>query len=130
MEYINLVAYVKCKIDNILQSVRTRAQAYVDDIICKAKSLSDLLKKLWILFDIFLKYNISIKLTKFFFNYPNIRLLGQQVNSLDLTTLEEKFKAIKFLTYSKILDVLKYYLGLIGYLYNYIHFYVQLTALF
>lgn len=108
MGYINLVAYVQQKIDHILREVCAWAPDYVDDIICKARSLSDLLKKLRILFKIFLKYNISIKLTKFFLNYSNIGLLGQRVNSLGLTILEEKFWAIKHLTYLKTLSVLEY----------------------
>lgn len=49
----------------------------MDDIICGAKSLPDLLKKLRILFDIFVKYNISIKPSKSFLNYPDVGLLGQ-----------------------------------------------------
>ena len=60
------MAYVQHEIDNILQNVRTLVWVYIDDIIYKAKSLSDLLKKLHIFFDIFLKYNISIKPTKSF----------------------------------------------------------------
>lgn len=73
--YINSVAYVQHKIDKILYSIVLRVRAYVNDIICKAKSLLDLFEKLHILFDIFLEYNIYIKLTKFFFNYPDIELL-------------------------------------------------------
>ena len=77
MGYINSVAYVQREIDNILQDVRAWARAYMDDIICEAKSLTDLLQKLCILFDIFLEYNISIKPTKSFLNYPDVKLLGQ-----------------------------------------------------
>lgn len=84
--------------------------------------------KLRNLFDIFLKYNISIKSIKSFFNYPDVGLLGQQVNFLGLTILEEKLRAIKYLAYPKTLNVLKSYLGLTGYLCNYIHFYTQLAA--
>lgn len=102
----------------------------MDDIICEAKSLLVLFKKLRILFDIFLEYNIYIKHTKSFFNYPNIGFLRQWVNSLGLTISEEKFKAINFLTYLKTLNALKYYSRLINYFYNYIHFYAQLVALF
>lgn len=129
MGYINSVVYIQREIDNILQSVRAWARAYVDDIICRAKSLFDLLRNLCILFDIFLKYNISIKLTKSFLNYPDVGLLGQQINSLGLITSEVKLRAIKHLTYPKTLDTLEYYLGLIGYFQNYIHFYAQLAAL-
>ena len=80
------------------------------------------------MFDIFLHYNISIKPTKSYLNYPNVGLLGQQVNSLDLTTSEEKLRAIRLLTYPDTLGALEYYLGLIRYLQNYIHFSAQLAA--
>ena len=46
MGYINSVAYVQQKIDNILREVHAWARAYIDDIICGARSLSDLLKKI------------------------------------------------------------------------------------
>ena len=129
MGYINSVACVQREMDNILRDVRAWARAYMDDIICAAKSLTDPLQKLRILFDIFLKYNISIKPTKSFLNYPDVGLLGQQVNSLGLTTSKEKLRAIKHLTYPETLGLLEYYLGLTGYLRNYIHFYAQLAAL-
>lgn len=128
MRYINLVAYIQQEIDNILREVRTWARACVDNIICRAKSLSDLLKKLRILFGIFLKYNISIKPTKSFLHYLDIEFLGQQVHFLGFTTLEKKLWAIKHLTYLETLDTLKYYFRLTSYLHNYIHFYTQLTA--
>lgn len=128
MRCINSVAYVQHEIDNILRNVHAWAQTYVDDIICRAKFLFDLLKKLHILFDIFLEYNISIKSIKSFFNYPNIGLLGQQVSFLGLTILEEKLRAIKHLTYPETLGALEYYLGLTSYLRNYIHFYAQLAT--
>lgn len=123
MRYITSVTYVQQEINNILKKAHTWARAYVDDIICGAMSLSDLLEKLRILFDIFLKYNISIKLSKSFLNYPNVRLLGQKVSSLGLTTSEEKLRAIKLVNYPKTLDAFEYYLRLTGYLRNYIHFY-------
>ena len=128
MGYINSVAYVQHEIDNILRNVHAWTRAYIDDIICRAKSLSNLLEKLRILFDIFLKYNISIKPNKSFLNYPDVGLLGQQVSSLGLTTSEEKLRAVKYLTYPKTLGALEYYLGLTGYLRNYIHFYAQLAV--
>lgn len=54
---------------------------YVDNIICNTRSLLDFLKKLQILVDIFLYNNISIKFTKLYLNYLDVRLLGQEVNS-------------------------------------------------
>lgn len=95
----------------------------MDDTIFRAKFLPDLFEKLHILFDIFMKYNISIKPNKSFLNYLNVGLLDQKVHFLDLTTSEKKLKTIKLLNYSETLDALKYYLGLTGYLRNYIHYY-------
>lgn len=123
------MVYVQHKINNILKHIRAYTFVYIDDIICRAKSLADLLKKLRVLFDIFFYYNIFIKPTKSFLNYLDVGLLGQQINSLGLTTLEKKLKAIKLLTYLKTLSVLEYYLGLTGYLRNYVHYYTQLVAL-
>lgn len=76
MSYINSVDYVQQKLDNIFWDVQAWAQAYIDNIICGARSLSDLFSKLQILFDLFLYYNISIKPIKFYLNYPNVRFLG------------------------------------------------------
>ena len=128
MGYINSVAYVQREIDNILRSVRFWAWAYIDNIICKARSPPDLLEKLQTLFEIFPKYNISISPTKSYLNYPDLALLGQRVNSLGLTTLEQKLEVIRFLSYPETLGALKYYLGLTGYLRSYIHFYAQLAT--
>ena len=68
MGYINSVVYVQCKIDNILRNVQAWARAYIDDIVCGAKSLPDLLDKLRTLFEIFLAYNISSSPTKSYLN--------------------------------------------------------------
>ena len=108
MDSINSVAYVQQEIDNILRDVRAWARAYVDDIICSARSLPDLLNKLRILFDIFRYYNISIKPTKSYLNYPDVGLLGQRVNFLGLNTSEEKLRAIRLLTYPDTLEALEY----------------------
>lgn len=128
MGYINSVAYVQREIDNIFRAVQAWVRAYIDDIVCGAKSLPDLLDKLRTLFEIFLAYNISISPTKSYLNYPDVVLLGQQVDSLGLSTSEQKLKAIKLFTYPNTLGALEYYLGLTGYLKSYIHFYAQLAA--
>lgn len=130
MRYINSVAYVQYKIDIILHNIWAWAQAYIDNIVCRAKSFLDLLDKLHTLFEIFHTYNISISPIKSYLNYLNVVLLGQQVDSLGFTTLEQKLKAIKLFIYSNTLGALNYYLGLTGYLRSYIHFYAQLAALF
>lgn len=130
MSYINLVAYIEHKINNIFHHIQYWVKVYIKNIIYRAKSLFDLLNKLQILFNIFFKYNISIKPIKFYLNYLNIGLFGKKLNFLRLITLDKKFKVICFFNYSYILGIFKYYLGLISYLRGYIHFYAQLTILF
>lgn len=124
MGYINSIVHIQHEIKNILHSIRAWAQAYMNDIICEAKSLCDLLKKLCILFDIFLEYNICIKPTKSFLNYPDVGLIGQRVNSLGLITSKKKLRIINILTNPKTLGVLEYYLRHTSYLHNYIYFYI------
>lgn len=77
MGYINSVDYLQHEIDNILRDVRDWARAYIDDIICNGSSLDNLLRKFRALFEIFLHYNISIKPTQLYLNYPDIGLLSQ-----------------------------------------------------
>lgn len=91
--------------------------------------MADLLTKLRVFFEIFLCYNISIQPTKSYLNYPNITLLSQRVNSLGLSTFEEKLKIVHLLKYPKTLAALEYYLGLTGYLRSSIHYYAQLASL-
>ena len=129
MEYINSVAYVQHEIDNIVHAIRAWARVYINDIVCAAKLLPDLLDKLRTLFEIFLAYNISISPTKSYLNYPDMMFLGQRVDFLGLTTSEQKLKAIKLLTNPDTLGALEYYMGLTSYLTNYIHFYTQLAPL-
>lgn len=64
---------------------------------------------------IFMGYNILIKLIKTYVNYPNISFLDQKINFLSLIIAKNKLKVIQLLYYLDILDILKYYLSLIGY---------------
>lgn len=106
------MTYVQCKIDNIFRNIWSLTRAYIDDILCRIKSLPALLDKLQALFEIFLIYNISISPTKSYLNYLNVGLLGQRVNSLGLTTYKLKLKTIQLFNYPDTLKALEYYLGL------------------
>lgn len=127
MGYINSMTYVQREIDNILRSVWDWARAYVDNIICRARSLNNLLLKLHILFEIFVAYNISIKPTKTFLNYSNVALLGQEVNILGLIIAKKKLNVIRLLQYPLIVGALEYHLSLTDYLCSYIYYYAQLA---
>ena len=65
------------------------------------------------IFSLFREKRISIKPIKAFISYPNIHLLGQLVNSLGLTTTEEKLSAITKLEFPEILRDLERYLGMV-----------------
>ncbi len=94
MGYINSIAYVQYEIDTIVHAVSAWARTYINDIGSGATSVADLLQKLRVLFEIFVAYNISIKPTKTYLNYLDVRFLGQQVNSLGLTISDDKVRAI------------------------------------
>ena len=99
-------------------------KVYVNDIVIEAKSLIDYLLNLKSLFELFIKYNILISSMKIFLDYLNINLLKRRINLFDLVIVEDKLEAIKTLKYLITLRVLKYYLDLIDYLRNNVHYYI------
>lgn len=130
MSYVNFRIYVLEEIDNIFCNVRVSVQAYIDDIICRITSFENMFQKLWILFQIFVAFNISIKSIQIFLNNHDVDLLGQRIKSLNLTTTKKRLKVIKELIYLDIFGALKYYLGQTRYFHLFIHFYMQLANCF
>lgn len=104
------------KLSKFLSWVTSTQQPMFNKRLCGATLVADLLTKLCQHFQIFLAYNISIQLLKTYFNYPDISLLRQRVNSLGFLTIEDKLEVIKLLSYPQIFVILKYYLGLLVYL--------------
>ena len=98
-------------------------KVYVNDIVIKAKSFVDYLLNLKLLFKLFVKYNISISLTKIFLDYFNINLLNRYINLFNLIIAKNKLEAIKTLKYSIILKDLKHYLDLADYLRDNVYYY-------
>ena len=123
----NSIAYVQRQIDKILRPVRSFARAYVDDVVIGSHSFEEHVDHLRQVFELFQRFNISISPKKAFLAYPDVSLLGQKVNSFGLTTAEDKLKAISQLRYPRTLGDLEHYLGLTGYLRQYVHFYAQLA---
>ena len=75
-----------------------------------------------------MKYNIIITLTKIYLNYFNINLLRRKIDSLKIITVKNKLKIINKIFYFNIFNNLEYYLNLIKYFRNSIHFYTQLIS--
>ena len=124
MGCMNSIAYVQRQIDRILRPMK-HAKAYVDDVVSGARSFHQHIVNLRELFQVFTSVNVSISPTKTFLGYPDVNLLGQRVNSFGLSTASEKLKTISSLTYPSTVGDLEYYLGLTGYLRNYVHMYAQ-----
>ena len=129
MGNMNSIAYVQRQIDGLLRklSSKTKVKAYVDDIVTGAKTFQEHLEDLRQLFKLFTEYNITVSPTKTFLGYPDVQLLGRKVNSLGLISPEEKLKAISQLQFPRTLGELEHYLGLTGYLRQYVHLYAQLS---
>lgn len=73
-----------------------------------------------------MRHNVFISSVKIFLDYDSVNLLDRRVNSLDMTTSEDKLKAISFLSYLFTLSNLKHYLDLTDYLRSSVHMYAQL----
>ncbi len=72
MGYINSLTYVKREIDTILGSVPLWARDDINNIICGATLVANLIKKLHVLFNTFVFLNISIKPMKSYINYSDL----------------------------------------------------------
>ena len=71
--------------------------------------------------------NITLKATKLFLRYLSVTLLRQKVDELGLMILAKKLKAISLIKFPATLWDLKIYLGLTGYMRNYIPLYSLIT---
>lgn len=127
MGYKNSPSYVQRQIDRILRPYRHCARAYVDDIVIFSRTLEDHVRQLRQIFGVLRSNNISIKPTKAFIGYPSVQLLGQKVDSLGLATTEEKLKAIAKLKFPRTLRQLEHYLGLTGWLREYVKGYAKIS---
>ena len=63
---------------------------------------------------------------KAFIGYPSVKLLGQKVDMLGMSTSEEKLKAITSITFPESLSALETYIGLTNWLRDYVPFYAQI----
>ena len=127
MGYKGSPPYVQRQTDKLLRPYRSFAKAYVDDMIIFSKTLVEHLQHLRTIFQLFQDRRISLSPTKSFLGYPTVILLGQRVDSLGLTTSEEKLAAISALAFPRTLRDLEVFLGLTGWLRSSIPRYAQLA---
>ncbi len=102
----------------------------MNDIIIYFKILKKHLHHLSVIFSLFVKRDIFIKLSKVFLKYLTVQLLRQKVSSLRLTTDEKKLKAIVCLTFLHTLKKLEIYLELMKWLCQFVlHYAVIIKSL-
>ena len=125
--YKNSPAYTQHQINRILRPHKKYTRAFVDDIVIHSKTLRNHLKHLKAIFSLFTKINLSINPTKTFISYPTTQLLSQQINSLGLSTAEDKLKTISLLKFPHTLHKLETYLEITDYLRDYIPYYARIA---
>ena len=123
----NSVSYVQRQIDRILRPFQAFSRAYIDDVVIYSQTLEEHVQHLREIFATFRRMRISIKPTKAFLGFPSVRLLGQLIDSFGLATAEDKLLAISQLKFPDTLQDLEHYLGLTGYLRQYVEFYAALA---
>ena len=127
MGYRNSPAYVQRMIDRILRPFRKFCRAYVDDIVIFSSSIEEHAEHLKLVFGALANMNIHLSPRKSFLGYPSVHLLGQKVDALGLATAADKLAAISNLIFSRTLSQLEKYLGLTGYLRQYISHYAAIA---
>jgi Reverse transcriptase (RNA-dependent DNA polymerase) len=127
MGYMNSPAYVQRQLDNKFRDMHSFVRAYIDDMIIFSGTLEDHLEHLDRVFNRLRELGICLSPTKAFLGFPSVIMLGVRVDSLGLTTPEEKLKAIANLKFPRTLQQLETYLGLTGWMKQYIERYAQIS---
>ena len=125
MGYKGSPPYVQRQTDKLLRPLRAFVRAYLDDMVTFSATLDGHLSHLRKLFSLCREKRISLSPKKSFLGYPSIVLLGQRVDSLGLSTSEEKIAAITSLSFPKSLRDLEIFLGMTGWLRSSIPKYAQ-----
>jgi Reverse transcriptase (RNA-dependent DNA polymerase) len=123
---MNSPAYVQRQLDNKFRDMHLFIRAYIDDMIIFSDTLEDHLEHLDRVLNRLRELNICLSPTKAFIGFPSVIMLGVRVDSFGLTTPEEKLKAIANLEFPRTLQQLETYLGLTGWMRQYIERYAQI----
>ena len=127
MGFQNSPPYVQRQIDQILRAHRGYAQAYIDDIVIFSKTLEDHLIHLNDVFNLLASLDIVLDPTKTFLGFPSTTLLSQKVDSFSMAAASEKIQAISGFTFPITLQDLEHYLGLMGWMRDYVPYYAQIV---
>lgn len=123
MGFINSIAYIARQMAITLRGCEDYACVYVDDIVIFSNSFEEHLQHLHEVFDRLQRINITLSPDKSFIGFSNVKLLGQRISSLGLTTTADRAQALCNLRFPRTLKELEHYIGLTGWLRKFIPHY-------
>jgi hypothetical protein len=101
---------------------------YVDDVVVYSKTFEDHLKHVDLVLKAIAKAGLTLSPSKCHLGYQSLKLLGQQVSRLGLSTYKEKVDAIVQLAEPRNVHELQTFLGMMVYFSAYIPFYTWIVA--
>ena len=123
------VAHQQRYMDKLLRHFRWRvACCFIDDIIVFSDTFEDHLRDLDDILGILENVGLTVQPYKCFVGFHSIKLLGQLVDRLGLTTTEERAQAILQQKYPATLDQLETFLCACGYNWHLVPYYAQITG--
>lgn len=118
--------YVQRISDEIFRDFRGFMRPYMDDYVIASPTFESHLEHLAMVLERLDNYGFTLNPAKCHIGYPSIQLLGQKVDALGLATAEDKLVAIRKIKLPQTLKDLERYLGLTGYLRQYVPYFSQL----
>ena len=100
MKFINSIVYIQQQLDNKFRNFHKFCRVYIDDIIIVSTMLKKHMKHLDKIFDKLAELHISLALIKSYISFSDVKLLEQQVDSLDMSTSKAKLKTLSSLKFS------------------------------
>lgn len=100
---------------------------YIDDIVIYSKTFEDHLKHVDLVLKAIIQSKITLSPEKCHFAYQSLKLLGQKVSRLGLSTYKEKVDAILQLVEPKNIHELQVFLGMMVYFAAYIPYYAWIV---
>lgn len=78
----------------MVRTIKLFAKIYMDNIVIRFRFFDNHISHSRVIFEIFIKNNISIKSIKMLLKSSSVTLLDQKVNALILSTIKQKFKTL------------------------------------
>ncbi|TAQ86585.1 hypothetical protein B7494_g5085 [Chlorociboria aeruginascens] len=126
MGFRNSPAYCQRKMDSFMRDIAF-SRAYINNVIVTSKTLAEHIDHLKTVLRIFQLRHITVKPEKIYLGFPSAVVLGQKVTALGLSTTAERLEAISRITFPTTLKNLETYLGITGYLRQFVKNYAIIS---